>query len=154
MKVAKQTAAAPWLEYRLESLEFQNGAKLGFRDARMLYNEGDHIIAIEQIGATPAEIDRALATIRNPDGTIPPIKTIFYAIRVEGHREPFFFYHPIQPGAGVQLLPREKGRTRLFFSQENGRPMFSKDWTLSDITAGKIRSDKKVWQFHGWRHEH
>lgn len=147
------SARDPWIEYRLRSLEFQNGARVGFRRARMLYNEDDHIIAIEHIDAPGFEIDQVLAEVADPYGAIPELKTIFYDMEVEGHT-PIRFYHPMKRGASVQLLPREANRSRLFFAQKSGAPMFSKDYTLRDVSEGKIDSDKAVWQFHGYRHEH
>ena len=120
----------------------------------MLYNTEDHVIAIEQLDARPADIDGALRKIANPDGSLPEIKTIFYEMRVDGYPPMAFFYHPIGPGAGVQLLPREGNRTRIFFRQADGRPMFSKDFTLREVTRGRVASDRAVWQFHGYRHEH
>ncbi len=146
---------APWLEYRLEKLEFQNGAAITFRGARMLYNEDDHVIAIERIGATTAEIDRALDAIREArTGAYPEIKTIFYEMRVDGFPPMAFFYHPLGKGAGVYLQPRRPGDRVLFFFQRDGLPMFSKQWTLREVSRGKIPSDRAVWQFHGYRHEH
>lgn len=144
----------PWLEYRLEALEFHNGGKLGFKRARMLYNPGDHIIAIEHLDADPAAIDDALRAVANPDGTLPEIKTIFYEMRIEGFPPMALFFHPLNRGAGVYLLQRERGRARLFFQQKDGRPIFSKNYTLREVTRGKVPSDRAVWQFHGYKHEH
>ncbi len=101
-----------WLEYRLRSLEFQNGARLGFTRARMLYNEDDHIIAIEQIGAAGWEIDDALGEIANARGELPDLKTIYYDMEIEGEKT-IRFYHPMKPGSKVRLLPREPGRPPL-----------------------------------------
>lgn len=142
-----------WLEYRLRAIEFQNGAKLGFNRARMLYNEDDQIIAIEHIDAPGRALDDALAEIANPDGSLPEMKTIFYDMVIEGYA-PIGFYHPMKRGTGVRLLPREPGRSRLFFAQKGGKSMFTKEWTLRDVSEGAIDSDKHVWQFHGYRHEH
>jgi hypothetical protein len=147
-------SASPWLEYRLEKLAFHNRGELGFRRARMLYNEQDHIIAIEHLDSSRQDIDAALREIANADGSLPAIKTIYYEMRVDGYRPMAFFYHPLKREAEVFLLPREAGRTRLFFRQVDGRPMFSKDWTLREVSRGKIPSDRAVWQFHGYQHEH
>ncbi len=132
----------PWVEYRLRRIEFQNGAQVGFRRARMLYNEDDHIIAIEHI----------LAEIADAEGNLPELKTIFYDIHAEGYA-PIKFFHPMQRFNEVRLLPPEAGRSRLFFAQARGRPMFTKEWTLRDVSEGQIDSGKKVWQFHGYKHE-
>lgn len=142
----------PWLEYHLRALEFQNGAKLGFRRARMLYNEDDYIVAIEHVDAPLNFVDEKLAEIANAAGDLPELKTIYYDMVVEGHK-PLRFYHPLKRGAHVRLLPREPGRSRLFFTQANGTPMFSKDYTLREVSRGEIPSDKAVWQFHGYRHD-
>ncbi len=150
-------SADPWLEYRLRRIEFQNGAEIGFRRARMLYNEDDHIIAIEHVDASSQKIDDTLAEIADQAGNLPDMKTIFYdmVVTMPG-RKPvkLGFYHPMKHGAGVRLLPREPGRSRLFFAQAGGKPMFTKEWTLRDVSDGEIDSDKRVWQFHGYKHEH
>ncbi len=144
--------ADPWVEYRLRRIEFQNGAEVGFRHARMLYNEDDHIIAIEHIDAPSWKIDEILAEIADAEGNLPELKTIFYDMAVEGHA-PIRFFHPMRPFNEVRILDREPGRSRLFFAQGDGRAMFTKEWTLRDVSEGKIDSDKPVWQFHGYRHE-
>lgn len=140
------------MEYRLRSLEFQNGARIGFVNARMLYNEDEHIIAIEQIGAPGPRIDDVLDAVRDRNGDMPELKTIYYDMMIDGEK-PIRFYHPIKRGADVRLMPRESGRSRLFFAQSDGAPMFSKDYTLRDVSEGKINSSKAVWQFHGYKHE-
>ena len=142
----------PWLEYRLRRIEFQNGAEIGFRRARMLYNEDDHIIAIEHVDEPSWRVDEILAEIADRRGNLPELKTIFYDMVIEGY-PPIRFFHPMEPGTGVRLLEREPGRSRLFFAQRNGEPMFTKEWTLRDVSEGAIDSDRRVWQFHGYRHE-
>ncbi len=148
------SAEKPWLEYRLEALEFHNGAKLGFRDARMRYADDDREILIERLGMPPGAVDSTLRSIAGKDGKLPPIKTIFYEMRVAGYPREAFFFHPIKRGALVVLQPRQNGQNVLFFSQAEGRPIFSKDWTLRDVTQGRIPIDRAVWQFHGYKHEH
>jgi hypothetical protein len=144
---------AAQLTYRLERLEFRNGAELGFRRARMRYHVDNRSILIDQVDSSPQEIDRALAEIADDSGMLPEIKTIFYEMVLTGNQPIKMFYHPLEKGAGVRLERRPRGLTALIFSQEDGREMFSKEWTLRDVTAGKIDSDFNVWQFHGWRHE-
>jgi hypothetical protein len=143
------------LEYRLERLEFQNGAALAFRRARMWYHEDGDDIVIDQVDTSPQEIDSMLAEIAEPDGTLPEIREIVYNMKLSGYPPIAFFYHPIKgKGVGVRLERRPKGTAVLSFSQEDARSMFSKQWTLREVTNGKISSEKNVWQFHGWRHEH
>ncbi len=145
----------PWLEYRLESLEFQNGAVLGFNGARMWYRYDDNKeIAIDRLKMPPAAVDAMFATVRNGARDLPEIKTINYEMRVQGYVPQAFFYHPMKRGVGVRLEPRLKGQNMLYFSQKDGRPIFSKDWTLRQVTNGQIPIDRAVWQFHGYQHEH
>jgi hypothetical protein len=141
----------PWLEYRLERLAFWNGAELGFRNARMLYRDDSREIVIDRLGAPPALVDK---TVREVMGAQSPIKTIFYEMRVHGYPRVAFFYHPIPRSVRVMLEPRPNGQNVLYFSQKNGDPIFSKDWTLREVTGGKIPIDQAVWQFHGAGHEH
>ncbi len=142
------------LEYRLEALEFHNGAKLGFRDALMLYRDDSREIAVTRLDAAPLVVDAALRAIANPDGTLSQIKTIFYEMRLPGYAHEAFFFHPISRGADVRLELRPRGRPGRFFNQAAGRPIFSKEWTLRQVTQGRIPIDKAVWQFHGYKHEH
>lgn len=145
---------SPWLEYRLEKLEFRNGAALGFRNALMRYNPDDHVMLIEPPDASPQEIDAMLAEVADArTGEIPEIKAIYYSIKIDGYPR-VKLLHPLQAGARVRLLPRQAGQAHLYFFQEDSLPMFSKEWTIRDVTRGEIPSDKNVWQFHGWRHEH
>ncbi len=143
-----------WIDYVLRKLEFANGAVLGFRGAVMLYREDNRGIAIEHPDWSTQDIDASLREIANADGTLPPIKTIFYDMKIEGVKNYPMFFHPLKREANVRLLPREKGRTVLFFEQADGRTIFSKDFTLRDVTQGAIDSDQAVWQFHGYKHEH
>lgn len=141
----------PWLEYRLEALEFHNGAKLGFRNARMRYRDDNREILVERLGSPPLQVDRA---VREVMGARSPIKTIFYEMVVPGYPHEAFFFHPMARDARVFLEPRPNGQNVLYFNQAEGRPIFSKDWTLREVTQGRIPIDRAVWQFHGYRHEH
>lgn len=147
-------APTPWLEYRLEALEFHNGAKIGFRTARMLYRDDSREVMIDRLGLPPAAVDATLKSIANPDGSMPEIKTIFYEMRVAGYPREAFFFHPIGKGAFVKLDPRPSGENKIYFNQRRGLPIFSKDWTLRQVTQGRIPIDRAVWQFHGFKHEH
>lgn len=144
----------PWLEYWLEALEFHNGAKIGFRGARMLYRDDNLEVAIDRLGFPPAAVDSTLKSVENPDGTLPEIKTIFYFMKAEGYPEEAFFFHPISRGAKVRIERRRAGENVLYFNQTQGRPIFSKEWTLRQVTQGRIPIDRAVWQFHGFKHEH
>lgn len=148
------SARDPYIEYRLESIEFHNGAILGFRKARMWYNDDGEAIRIDNVDAGALEIDQVLREIADPKtGEIPDIKEVNYSILVHGYGR-FGFYHPMQPGTGVKLLPPERGGSRLHFEQQQpGRKMFTKEWTLRDVTEGQIDSNKAVWQWHGYKHE-
>lgn len=142
---------ADWLEYRLEKLAFHNGAILGFKKARMLYRDDDREILIERLGAPPPAVDKVLRQVQS-DRT--PIRTIYYEMRVKGYPPENFFYHPMGRGARVYLEQRKSGENVLFFNNADGNTLFSKEWTLRDVTQGRIPLDKAVWQFHGYKHEH
>ena len=69
--------------------------------------------------------------------------------------ERFGFYHPLKTGSGVRIRSGRSGE--YFFAADDGRPMFSKNYTAADVTRGRIPRDlagRAVWQFHGYRHEH
>ncbi len=144
-------SAAPWLEYVLEKLEFHNGAILGFKNAQMRYRDDGREIVITRLGSPPLAVDKA---VRDVMAQKSPIKTIFYQMRVRDFPPVAFFYHPMPAGAAVYLEPRPNGQNVLYFSQEEGRPIFSKEWTLRQVTEGKIPIDRAEWQFHGYGHEH
>ncbi len=145
-------AQTPWLEYRLEGLEFFNGAEIGFKNARMLYREDDREILIERLGVPPAAVDSVLRSAGIGPGE--KIRTIYYEMRFAGYPSEAFFFHPLQRGANVVLKPRPKGENTLYFEQAEGWPIFSKDWTARDVTQGRVPDDRRVWQFHGYKHEH
>ncbi len=133
-----------WLEYRPDRLDFAGGRPMKFGpSARMLYNPTENIIAIE-----------------NPGTTVPPesvgkeIRRIEYAmlVNVPEWRGVIPFFHPLKAGSGVRVTTNDRGE--LFFMNDHGAPLFSKDWTLRDVSRDQIRSNRAVWQFHGYRHEH
>ncbi len=144
-------AKRPWLEYVLERLQFHNGAELGFKNAQMQYRDDQREIVITRLGSPPLAID---AAVRKVMAAKSPIKTIFYQMRVAGYPPQAFFFHPMPAGARVFLEPRPNGQNVLYVNQKSGNTIFSKDWTLSQVTDGKIPIDRPVWQFHGYKHEH
>lgn len=139
-----------WLEYRLDALTLEGGRKLHFpTSTRLLYNPADHVIAIETTGPKRKQI------LERPDLLGAELRRIEYAMLVNLPPHPRMvmrFYHPMNPGNGVRLAKNDRGQ--LFFRQQNGAPLFSKDYTLRDVSRGAIDSDRAVWQFHGWKHEH
>lgn len=138
----------PWLEYRLDALNLDGGVRVAFpHTSRLLYNPADKIIAVETTD------QKRLSLIRR--GLVGrELRRIEYAMLVEfdGRHHVLRFFHPMKPGNGVVLMAND--RQQLFFANREGRPLFSKQWTLRDVSRGKIKSDFAVWQFHGWRHEH
>ncbi len=145
------TAKRPWLEYVLEKLEFQNGAILGFKNARMLYRDDRREIVITRLGSPPLAVD---AKVRAVMAKRSPVKEISYEMRVDGYPPQAFFFHPMPAGAEVFLEPRPNGQNVLYVNQRRGETIFSKDWTLRQVTEGNIPIDRPVWQFHGYKHEH
>ncbi len=144
-------AKRPWLEYTLEELEFYNHARLGFENAQMRYRDDEQEIVITRLKSPPLHVDRV---VRQVMADRSPIKTIYYEMRVAGYPPQAFFYHPMAAGAEVFLEPRPNGQNVLYVNQKGGNTIFSKDWTLSQVTDGKIPIDRPVWQFHGYKHEH
>lgn len=133
-----------WLEYRLELLKFCNGselrAKRGGR-ARLLFNDRDRVVAIDQLDAPAAAIDQMIKPVLDVE-----ICQIDYKVCTDGFSA-VRYYHPKMNGHRVFLLPRMASDRTLRIRQANGRAFFSKDYTLSEITHGKVPSDQRVWQF-------
>lgn len=146
--------AHPWLEYRLDSLTFKNGVRLKFPPStRLLYEPDDHVIAIELTAKQRGDIKQNIPVVA---GSSPDfeLRRIEYSMLVDlpSGKKTLRFFHPMKPGTGVRLTINDRGE--LFFMQQDGKPLFSKDYTLRDVSRGQIDSDRAVWQFHGYRHEH
>jgi hypothetical protein len=142
-------SAYPWLEYRPEALEFFGGGRVEFpADARMLYNEEDNVILLENPGhLTGSRLASYVADHAE-------LKRIEYSmlVDVDGRQRRLGFYHPLNRGADVRLSQNDQGD--IFFFNTQGRPLFTKDWTLREVSRGTIPSNRAVWQFHGYKHEH
>jgi hypothetical protein len=144
------------IEYRLDGLVFQNGETLNFaKSTRLLYNADEHVILIEMSREEKMRIFRIFELYNDPAGKILELRWIFYAMLVAlppPERDRVLpFKHHLRKGSGVAL---GKSGSNLFFFEDTGRTMFSKNYTLRDVSGGKIDSDFKVWQFHGYKHEH
>lgn len=139
-----------WLEYRPDKLFFRGGGTVRFQPtSRMLYNPTDHVIYLENPGAAAVRQMAANHSLGNAE-----LARIEYSmlVNVPGHRTTLEFFHPLDEGAGVRLA---MGANRdWFFVQDDGRPIFSKNYSLRSLTDGKIPDNRPVWQFHGYRHEH
>lgn len=145
-----------WLEYQPHALELNRPAGARGLDAtrvdfpaaaRMLYNEADNVIALENVG-------RAAPFLRRLADAGAELRRLEYAMLIdlpEGQTR-LNFYHPLKPGNGVRVRLNDRGE--FFLMQDSGAPLFSKDYTLRDVSRGKINSSRAVWQFHGYRHEH
>jgi len=161
---------ALWLEYQLESIQFQNGETVRFpASARLLYEPDDHAIFIE---LPRAERRRIVGDLREHNDAAAPLqelKEIRYSMLVNlpEYKKRLRFYHPMKRGNRIGLSVDKNDN--LFFFEDTGRPMFSKDYTLRDVSRGEIddvtrstfpprpknrNGDRAVWQFHGYRHEH
>lgn len=133
-----------WLEYRLELLKFCNGKALRVpRGAKtlLLFNDSDRILAVDGLGMTAEQIDAAIKPVLEV-----PLAQIDYKVCTEGFSA-VHYYHPKMCGHQVFLLPRMNGDRSLRIRQANGRKFFSRDYTLDEITKGKIKSPQRVWQF-------
>lgn len=143
-----------WLEYRPDRITFQNGNTIKFpASARMLYEPEDHIIALEMTAAQRAAIKQRIP-VRPDSAPSFELKRIEYSMLFDfdGHRATYRFFHPMKKGNAVRLRINDRGE--LFFLNDAERPLFSKNYTVRDVTRGEIDSDRAVWQFHGYRHEH
>ncbi len=141
-----------WLEYVPEEITFNDGRTIIFpASARMVYDPGQNALGLELSKETK---DKIAATLARYYSEPPELRRIEYAMRIdlpEGKRTVHFF-HPLKPGNGVVLNVGRDGN--FFVYQASQEPMFSKKWTVADVTRGQINSDRAVWQFHGYRHEH
>lgn len=135
-----------WLEYRLELLKFCNGAEIRIRrrDAekpRLLFNDSDHIVAIDNLRMRAEDIDALVHPILDIE-----LSQIDYRVCTEGFSS-VRYYHPKMCGQRVFILPRMSGDRTLRMRQANGRAFFSPRYTLDEITQGKVPSAQRVWQF-------
>ncbi len=148
-------------DYQLNRLTFEGGGKMLFpKTARMRYGDAHRGIWIEMTRGARFVPPHLLAKIEG-EGTRarvvndpPELRRIEYKmfVTVDGVLESFGFYHVLKPGSGVVLARFDDGD--LFFQNADQASMFTKDFTLRDVTGGEIDSGFKVWQFHGYRHEH
>lgn len=168
------------IEYRLASLEFRNGRprdarKIGFARGRMLFNPADRIVAVDQLATPAAEIDRCVDAYAMQGGEPVEIMAIRYTIEIGGF-PPLPMCHPLNAGAGVVLMPRERGQrpNTVFLRQREGRAFFSRGFNVGDVVdaggaasrdrrvlelvraieRGQVDASQPVFQFHGFRHEH
>lgn len=143
------------LEYRLEQLVFQNGEELNFpASTRMLYGEQHAGVWIKMDPATRARIVGDVVAHNVPDGKFEELRRIYYAMLVtyEGRHFTLPFVHHLSRGSGVGLELSQDGQ--LTFDQTDRNYIFTKDYTLRQVSDGRIDSDFRVWQFHGYKHEH
>lgn len=144
-----------WLQYRPHRLAFRGGDEIIFPlSARMLYQEDEHMIGLE----LPAKVEAHYVAALRAGRFKRELKTIEYEMLVNlpGIRRELPFRHRMEEGAGLSLKASLNGH--LYFDNKDGAPIFSKDYTLHDVSygskGGQIDSDRPVWQFHGYRHEH
>lgn len=133
-----------WLEYRLELLKFCNGCALKVpRGAKplLLFNDSDRIVAIDGLGMPAEAIDKTIKPVLEVE-----ISQIDYKVCTDGYAA-VHYYHPKMCGQRIFLLPRMNGDRSLRIRQANGRKFFSHDYTLDEITKGKVPSEQRVWQF-------
>lgn len=134
------------VEYRLMSLEFRNGLpenqnRLGFRAALLLHDKARRAVVIEGIDTPGPERDRLLKLLSPFE-----LSAIRYEIRTP-ELPPVPFCHPFPRGSGVSL-GRFGETDDLFLSRRGGKPFFSDNFTLRDVTEGRIDSSQSAYQFH------
>ncbi len=142
-------------DYQLNRLTFQNGETLNFpASTRLRYGDQHRGVWIEMPRDVRKQIMARIAERHDPKLKFQELKKIEYAmiVTVDGRARSFGFFHNLKPGTGVGLGRFDDGD--LFFDQANGDSLFTKNYTLRDVSQGKIDSDFPVWQFHGYRHEH
>jgi hypothetical protein len=133
------------VEYRLMSLEFRNGRpenerRLGFRSVMLLHDDRQKAVVIEGGGKLDAREKQLLGALCNFE-----ISTIRYEIQAKGY-PPVPFCHPFPKGTNVMLRPLV-GTTQLFLHREGNKRFFSDNFTLRDVSEGKIDSGQKAYQF-------
>ncbi len=143
------------MDYQLNRLVFQNGEDLKFPAAtRLRYGDQHNGVWIEM----PPDVRRRVISqilLRNdPTKKFQELRRIEYSmlLTVDGRTLRFVFYHVLKPGSGVGLERFDDGD--LFFQEARQGSMFTKDYTFRDVTRGEVDSDGRVWQFHGYKHEH
>lgn len=132
------------VEYRLMSLEFRNGRpdnerRLGFVSAVMLHDDHQRAVAIEGIRNPEPGVFEKLSPFE--------ISAIRYEIRTDAF-PPVPFCHPFPKGTGVYLQALDGDKSQLFLTRIKGRPFFSDNFTLRDVTNGRIDSGQSAYQFH------
>ncbi len=142
-------------DYQLNRLTFQNGEKLNFpASTRMRYGDQHPGVWIEMDRDTRRKITAALLARHNPKLKPQELRRIDYKmlLTIDGGQRAFGYKHFLKPGNGVRLERFDDGD--LFFAEDHGASMFTKNYTLRDVTDGEIDSSFPVWQFHGYQHEH
>lgn len=142
-------------DYQLNRLTFQNGERLNFpASTRLRYGDQHRGVWIEMEPAVRRKILAQILERNDPSRKFQELRRIDYKMLVtaDGRLRGFGFKHFLKPGSGVGLERFDDGD--LFFQEARQGSMYTKNYTLSDVTEGEIDSDFKVWQFHGYRHEH
>lgn len=143
------------MDYQLNRLVFQNGEKLNFPAAtRLRYGDQHHGVWIEMPKPERKRIVAELVQHNRPEAKFQELRRIEYSmlLTVDGRPLRFRFFHVLKPGCGVGLERFDDGD--LFFQEERQGSMFTKNYTFRDVTRGEVDSDGRVWQFHGYKHEH
>lgn len=132
------------VEYRLMSLEFRNGRaenerRLGFRAAFLFHDDRQRAVVIEGVRNPEPGVFEELSPFE--------ISAIRYEIRAEGFA-PVPYCHPFPSGTGVFLQAIAGDADNLFLARRNQLPFFSDDFTLRDVSNGRIQSNQAAYQFH------
>lgn len=125
------------LTYILHSLEFRDRSrtKIGFRKARLLFDPRARRVSITEI-ATPENVVRSIfRRVHRHE-----LAAIRYEIRLNDFL-PIPLVHEFPKGAGC-LLSEGGELFRL-----GGLPMFTKRYSLEEVSAGWIKSPIRVFQF-------
>lgn len=139
------------LDYKLLSIEFRNGRpenerRLGFRRATLIHRPGENSVIIDGVDTPDQAREKLLASLLPYE-----LWTIRYEIRVQGF-PPIPFCHPFPRGAGVRLYeyedPTREQQNQLFLYRGRGERFFSNNFTLDDVSQGKIESSQSAYQFH------
>lgn len=135
------------IQYRLLSLEFWNGKpenarRLGFTSAMILHDPERNAAVIDGIRA-PESVRDGLLDKLSPY----PVRAIRYEIQADDFPA-IPFCHPFPEKAKVMLGAVNNDPDQLFLSRKNGKPFFSDNFALRDITEGRINSSQRVYQFH------
>lgn len=140
------------VQYRLMTIEFrnrlpENQRRIGFEKAILQHDAARKAVVLAGMKNSRVKTSdknfNVLMELLSPYELL----SIRYFIDAEGFPE-IPFCHPFPNGAGVYLRAFEKDNPDALYLTRDGKKFFSNNFTLRDISAGKIDSSQSAFQFH------